>query len=371
MLRETMAEQGHSRESEAERKLAAKLLAWYDRHRRDLPWRARCGIDADPYRVWLSEIMLQQTTVAAVEGYYLKFIRRWPSIGALAAAPLDDVLKAWAGLGYYARARNLHACAKAIVEEYGGRFPGSEEELRALPGIGRYTAAAIAAIAFKRRAVAIDSNAERVLARLFAIEAPLPEAKPLIRECALAIAPSERSGDYAQALMDLGATVCTPRRASCLICPWAEECEGSRRGIAERLPIKRTKPPLPTRRGVAFWIEREDQLLLRRRPERGLLGGMMEIPSTPWGEHLPRDPASHAPLGARWVKGLAQVAHTFTHFRLELEVWRAAGISEARLNGDYRWIPLCELDQEALPSVMRKIVAALRDAPAADRRPPY
>ncbi|HZT50868.1 MAG TPA: A/G-specific adenine glycosylase, partial [Stellaceae bacterium] len=259
------------------------LLAWYDRHRRVLPWRALPGERPDPYRVWLSEVMLQQTTVPAVMGYFARFLERWPDVAALAAAPLDEVLHAWQGLGYYARARNLHACARAVVARHGGAFPRDEAALRALPGIGDYTAAAIAAIAFDRRAAPVDGNVERVTARLFAIETPLPEAKPELRRLAASLVPERRAGDYAQAAMDLGATLCTPRKPRCVLCPWREECRARALGVAENLPRRRAAAARPVRRGVAFWAVREDgAVLLRRRPEAGLLGGMMEVPSTPW-----------------------------------------------------------------------------------------
>ena len=355
-----MAEQGLSSGGRSETELSRELVAWYDRYRRDLPWRARPGTAPDPYKVWLSEIMLQQTTVAAATEYYRKFIARWTTLRELAAAPLDDVLKAWAGLGYYARARNLHACAKAVVARHGGVFPASEEVLRTLPGIGDYTAGAIAAIAFGRRAAAIDGNAERVIARFFAIETPLPAARPAIRARGLAMVPDDRSGDFAQALMDLGATVCTARRPNCLVCPWRDRCEGLKRGIADRLPVKAQKAAVPVRKGIAFWIEHDGKVLLRRRPDKGLLGGMMEVPSTAWSADLPRDPERWAPMVARWNKRAAPIEHTFTHFHLELAVWKAAAIIDLtpRHQGDYRWVALADLDGEALPSVMRKIVAA-------------
>ncbi|MGE0213544.1 MAG: A/G-specific adenine glycosylase, partial [Parvibaculaceae bacterium] len=299
--------------------LAGTLLAWYDRHRRVLPWRSAPGEAADPYRVWLSEIMLQQTTVAAVGRYFRDFTLRWPTVEALAAAPLDQVLAAWAGLGYYARARNLHACAKVVAGTHQGRFPSTSAALRTLPGIGAYTAGAIAAIAFGERAAAADANAERVIARLFAIDTPMPKAKAEITALLEPLVPEDRPGDFAQALMDLGATVCTPRKPQCLICPWTEECEGRRLGIAEALPRKAEKKARPTRRGVAFWIERRDGVvLLRRRPERGLLGGMLEVPSTAWAGKLPADPSGEAPVAARWRKLPGTVEHTFTHFHLVL-----------------------------------------------------
>src|SRR5499426_2468049 len=234
------------------------LLAWYDRHRRVLPWRVAAGETADPYRVWLSEIMLQQTTVKAVAPYFLRFTARWPNVRALAAAPLGDVLRAWAGLGYYARARNLHACAQAIVERHGGRFPSSETELSALPGIGRYTAAAVAAIAFDANAVPVDGNVERVVARLYAVDKALPAAKPDIQKLAQGLASQERSGDFAQGLMDLGATICTPKKPACALCPWNDACAARRRGDPETFPVKAPKAEGRLRRGAAFVVVRSD-----------------------------------------------------------------------------------------------------------------
>ncbi|HLF21385.1 MAG TPA: A/G-specific adenine glycosylase [Aestuariivirga sp.] len=349
-----MAKQGHRE------KLTRSLLAWYAREARDLPWRAKPGEPADPYRVWLSEIMLQQTTAAAVRGYYAKFLGLWPDISALAAAPLDDVLRAWAGLGYYARVRNLHACARMLAVERGGRFPETEEGLRALPGIGPYTAAAIAAIAFGRPHAAVDGNAERVIARLYAIETPLPAAKPEIRKLTQALVPEAHPGDFAQALMDLGATVCTPRRPSCHLCPWTDDCLGRRKGLAETLPRKAVRRPVPTRKGVAFWIERGDgAVLLRRRPEKGLLGGMLEIPSTQWTARAPRHPEAAAPLAASWRRLSGKVEHTFTHFHLELAVLKSETVQSGELpmDGDYRWVRHHDLGAEALPTLMRKVVA--------------
>jgi A/G-specific adenine glycosylase len=346
-----MAEQGLHED------VSAKLLAWYDAHARDLPWRAKRGVLPDPYHVWLSEVMLQQTTVAAVKDYYIKFLSRWPKVSDLAKASQEDVLRAWAGLGYYARARNLHACAIKVVDEWSGKFPDTEEALRTLPGIGPYTAAAIAAIAFDRPHAAVDGNVERVITRLYAIETPLPAAKPLIKKRAQALLPGKRAGDFAQALMDLGATICTPRTANCGICPWTDDCEGSNRGIAESLPRKAPKTKIPTRRGIAFWVERDDgHVLLRQRPQKGLLGGMMEIPSTPWEAKLPRDTAP--PVKAHWIKLRAPVEHTFTHFHLQLNVWKTA-TAETSLpdGGGYRWVHKDELAHEALPSLMRKVAA--------------
>lgn len=267
---------------------AALLLGWYDRMARPLPWRvspsARAsGVRPDPYRVWLSEVMLQQTTVAAVIPYFRTFTARWPDIESLASAPEAEVMAAWAGLGYYARARNLIACAREVAAG-GGRFPDTEEGLRALPGIGAYTAAAVAAIAFDRPAVVVDGNVERVMARVFAVETPLPQAKPELKALAAQLTPAERPGDYAQGVMDLGATVCVPRRPACGICPWVDRCAGRAEGIAEDLPRRAEKRPKPLRHGVAFCAVRDDgAVLLERRPARGLLGGMLGLPGSDWG----------------------------------------------------------------------------------------
>src|ERR1700730_16176835 len=262
---------------------ATALLAWYDRHRRKLPWRAPPGEPAEPYRVWLSEIMLQQTTVKAVAPYYARFLARWDDVGALAAAPLDDVLKTWAGLGYYARARNLPACASAVVERHGGKFPVSVTELRALPGIGDYTAAAIAAIAFDQPASPVDGNIERVIARLYAVTTPLPAAKPESRRLAGGLTPRHRAGDFAQAMMDLGATLCTPKNPACALCPWNASCAAYARGDAETLPRRTPKREGTLRRGAAFVVCRADgMVLVRTRPTKGLLGAMTEVPTTEW-----------------------------------------------------------------------------------------
>ena len=344
--------------AEAAPALAVKLLAWYDRHRRPLPWRAGPGEAADPYRVWLSEIMLQQTTVAAVAPYFLGFLERWPTIDALAAAPLEEVLTEWAGLGYYARARNLHACARKVVENHGGRFPQSAEELAGLPGIGRYTAGAIAAIAFNRRAAAIDGNAERALARLYDIRDPLSEAKSTLRERAEALVPEDRPGDFAQALMDLGATICTPARPRCLACPWREECGARAAGDPERVPTRAPRGQKPVRRGVAFWAMRMDgALLLRRRAERGLLGGMAEVPSTDWRKETwtVEEALRAAPFAADWRVLPGGIVHVFTHFRLELKVAAAHAPEDAEAEGGY-WCPVERLGEEPLPTLMRKVI---------------
>jgi A/G-specific adenine glycosylase len=341
----------------------AALLGWYDRHRRKLPWRAPPGQRMDAYRVWLSEIMLQQTTVKAVAPYYAKFLARWPDVAALAEAPLDDVLRAWAGLGYYARARNLHACAKAVVGEHGGEFPGSEDGLRALPGIGAYTAAAIAAIAFGRRAVAIDGNIERVIARLYAVETELSAAKPEIRARAEALVPAHRAGDFTQAMMDLGATICTPKKPACGICPWMEGCAARARGDAGTFPRKAPKIEGRIRYGASFVVTRADgqgnrHVLVRTRPEKGLLGGMTEVPSTPW--LLDFDEAcmlDEAPLKAKWRKLPGAVEHGFTHFPLRQTVYVAAVPAGTKAPAGMRWVALAALHDEALPNVMRKVVA--------------
>jgi A/G-specific adenine glycosylase len=338
--------------------MAEKLLAWYDRHRRILPWRARPGESADPYRVWLSEIMLQQTTVAAVGPYFLTFLARWPDVTALAAAPLDDVLTAWAGLGYYARARNLHKCAQVVASEHGGRFPETEAGLLELPGIGAYTAAAIAAIAFDRRAVVMDGNVERVVARLHRVENALPAAKPELRALTDALTPDERPGDFAQAMMDLGATICTPRKPRCALCPWREDCDAFKAGDAEDYPRKVPKAERPVLYAVAYWMTLPDgRVLLRRRPEEGLLGGMMEIPTNtwraqPWSLDDARDVA---PFAAQWRDLPGNIRHVFTHIDLRLSL--LAGTLKKAPNGMIA-APLDKLGDYALPSVMRKIVSA-------------
>jgi len=335
--------------------LSRRLLAWYDEHARILPWRVGGGGRSDPYRVWVSEVMLQQTTVATVEPYFHRFMERWPDVHALSRAHLDEVLHAWQGLGYYARARNLHACARVVAQDLGGRFPDSEEGLIALPGIGAYTAAAIAAIAFSRRAAAVDGNVARVLARLFAVEEPMPGAGARLRSLARGLVPAARPGDFAQAMMDLGATICTPRRPACGCCPWLSACAAGRAGNPEAYPVRRPRKAKPTRRGVAFWTVRADGcVLLRRRPESGLLGGMMEVPSTDWreGDWTLADARRLAPAKARWRRLPGVVSHTFTHFDLELTVLvgqaKAAGAAGV-------WCPPSRLGDYALPTVMKKV----------------
>jgi A/G-specific adenine glycosylase len=336
---------------------AITLLTWYDRHRRSLPWRAGPGETADPYHVWLSEIMLQQTTVAATIPYYERFLTRFPTIASLADAPLEDVLAAWAGLGYYARARNLHACARVVVSA--GGFPRDLAGLRELPGIGEYTAAAVGAIAFGVTAVPVDGNAERVVARLFAVGEELPTAKPMLRGLAARLgddaAARARPSDFAQALFDLGATVCTPGVPACALCPWMEGCAGRRAGIAAELPRRAAKRERPLRHGVHFWLtDRDGNVLLRRRQQNGLLGGMTELPGTEW-RSAPWDTEEAlalAPMDVRW-RHAGEVRHGFTHFELTLRLY-AAEVSRIDADGFQR--PITALANEALPSVMRKCV---------------
>jgi A/G-specific adenine glycosylase len=331
------------------------LLAWYDRHRRDLPWRAAPGVRPDAYRVWLSEIMLQQTTVVTVAPYFDRFVARWPSVSALAAASLDEVLYQWQGLGYYARARNLHACAKAVAERHGGRFPDDVAGLRLLPGIGDYTAAAIAAIAFDRREAAVDGNVERVIARLFAVKESMPAAKPRLRALARELVPVRRAGDFAQAMMDLGATICTPRRPRCVLCPWLDSCAARAGGFAEDLPARAEKPERPLRQGIVFWLTRPDgAVLLRRRAEKGLLGGMIEVPSTPWREARWDDTEAlaHAPAKTVWTKLPGTVHHGFTHFPLDLTILAATTDSPP----DGIWARPDQFKDYAFPTLTKKIV---------------
>jgi len=299
--------------------------------------------------------MLQQTTVAAVGPYFRKFITRWPTIQALGKSKLDDVMQMWAGLGYYRRASALHECAGRVCRDYGGHFPSDEAELLKLPGLGPYTAAAISSIAFDQRANVVDGNVERVMARLFAVKTPLPSAKKKLRELAATLLPQGRYGDYAQALMDLGATICTPRRPKCGLCPWADVCRANARGIAEKLPRRKRAKTKPLRRAIAFFLTDGKAVLLRRRPDKGLLAGMMEIPSSEWRENpMPSlaEARSEAPVKARWKLMPGLVRHTFTHFDLELTVAIAAS---SRLRGE-KWVSFSRLDREALPSIMRKIV---------------
>lgn len=341
------------------------LLNWYEAERRDLPWRYGPRKVADPYRVWLSEIMLQQTTVKAVVPYFQKFVARWPTVAALAAAPLEEVLQQWAGLGYYSRARNLKACAATLVRDYGGVFPRSEAELLKLPGIGPYTAAAISAIAYGEKATPVDGNVERVVSRLFAVKQPLPGAKPEIRRLAASLTPQRRAGDFAQAMMDLGAEICTPKKPSCLVCPVQRDCAASAQNLAELLPMRGAKAARPSRFGIAFLVQREDgAVLLRQRPEAGLLGGMLEVPSTAWGDALPTKSQAmrSAPVSASWMPVSGPVVHVFTHFRLELVVYRALVSLDTSFTlwaepERCRWVQRRDLHSQALPSVMKKVIA--------------
>jgi A/G-specific adenine glycosylase len=344
----------------------ANLLAWYDRHARVLPWRARRDERADPYRVWLSEVMLQQTTVKAVAPYYAQFLSRWPTVDALAAAGLDDVLRAWAGLGYYARARNLHACAKVIVERHGSQFPRSMDALRALPGIGDYTAAAVAAISFDLPAVPVDGNVERVVSRLFAVEEELPAAKRAIKQLAKSLLPPRRTGDFAQALMDLGATICAPKRPVCALCPWNESCAAFARRDQETFPRKAPKREGRLRSGAAFVVLRAGgDVLLRRRPDKGLLAAMIEVPGSDWTHEfdLSEAPRVAPRLRAKihWRRLGGVVRHVFTHFPLELAVFTAQVPRATVAPKGTRWVKISDLAGEALPNVMRKVLAHALD----------
>ena len=337
------------------------LLAWYDRHRRQLPWRALPGEQQDPYRVWLSEIMLQQTTVRAVGPYFQKFTARWPTVAALGSASLDDVLRMWAGLGYYSRARNLHACAVAVLRDHGGIFPDTEQGLRALPGIGPYTAAAIAAIAFDRQTMPVDGNIERVVSRLFAVEEPLPKSKPQIQALATTLLWDSRAGDSAQALMDLGATICTPKKPACALCPLNDECTARRRGDQETFPRKAPKKSGDQRRGAAFVVTRGNEILVRTRPEKGLLGGMTEVPTSEWlaghEDAAAREQVPSLKGASRWHRKAGVVTHVFTHFPLELVVYTTSVPARTRAPDGMRWVPIATLKDEALPNVMRKVIA--------------
>ncbi|TCO73284.1 A/G-specific adenine glycosylase [Rhodovulum euryhalinum] len=348
--------------------VSRNLLDWYDVHARDLPWRigpaARVsGVRPDPYAVWLSEVMLQQTTVAAVRDYFHRFTARWPDVTALAAAEDAQVMGEWAGLGYYARARNLLKCARAVARDHGGRFPDTREGLLALPGIGPYTAAAIAAIAFDRPETVVDGNVERVMARLFAVETPLPTAKPDLTALAARLTPAERPGCHAQAVMDLGATICTPRSPACGICPVMAACAGRARGIAADLPRKLPKGVKPTRLGLAYLGRRTDGAwLLERRPDRGLLGGMLGWPGTDWAE---TEPVSAPPAVADWRPLGAEVRHTFTHFHLRLALWVAdlpADCAPAR----GAFVDRHDFRPSDLPTVMRKAFDLARGGFASD-----
>ncbi len=333
--------------------IAPTLLRYYNQHARALPWRAMPGkAPADPYRVWLSEIMLQQTTVAAVVPYFERFTARWPNVAALAATEDAELMAAWAGLGYYARARNLLACARKVVAEYDGRFPEDEAALRSLPGVGAYTAAAIAAIAFGKRAVVVDANVERVVARFFAITTPLPSARPAIHDACDQITPAKRSGDFAQAMMDLGATICTARRPDCPACPLANDCQGYQLGIAETLPVKPAKAIKPARIGTAYWIERDDKVWLIKRPGKGMLGGMRALPDDNWAAR--KDGDSVPPVPAEWRKLNEAVNHVFSHFSLTLSLALTSSPVQPELLGQGEWWPVKSLDSAGLPTLFSK-----------------
>ena len=340
--------------------VAPALLAWYDAHARDLPWRARPGEAVDPYRVWLSEVMLQQTTVATVRPRFIAWVARWPDFASLATARDEDVMAAWAGLGYYARARNLVKTARVVAADHGGAFPRTEAELARLPGLGAYTAAAVAAIAFGERAVVVDANVERVTARLFAISTPLPAARRAIRAAADILTPLSRAGDFAQATMDLGATICTSRTPRCLLCPLRAHCRGYREGAPEQLPVKPAKRARPQRYGTLFWLERPGgtraEVLLVRRPDKGVLGGMRALPTGPWGEAAPELQA--APAVADWRMMDEGVRHGFTHFDVDLAL--AAARVGAHHPGEGQWWPIDRLDEAGLPTLFAKAVAVMR-----------
>lgn len=347
---------------EIAKNIAAPLLDWYGANARVLPWRAPPGTPPPaPYRVWLSEVMLQQTQVATVIPYFAKFTARWPDFASLAAVDDAELMTAWAGLGYYARARNLLAAARAVASEHGGRLPGSESALRKLPGFGAYTAAAVAAIAFGERAVVVDGNVERVVARLFALADPLPGAKPLIRDLTDTITPAARAGDFAQAMMDLGATICTPRSPKCLLCPLADRCDARAQGTPEAYPVKAKKKARPVRFGTMFWAVCDDRVLLVRRPARGLLGGMRALPTGPWTDAPPA--LDGAPFAAGWTLHDATVSHGFTHFELvsalaSVTIERHSVPEPDRLGGE--WWPLADLDSAGLPTVFAKAAALMR-----------
>ena len=344
--------------------IARRVLSWYDQNARDLPWRvgpkAICaGEKPDPYRVWLSEIMLQQTTVATVTPRYDRFLTRWPTIMALAAAPRDDVLSEWAGLGYYARARNLHACAQVVAEGHKGIFPDTEDGLVQLPGVGAYTAAAVAAIAFDRPAVVVDGNIERIAARFFAVSTPMPKAKPELKARISEIWPKKRAGDFAQALMDIGATICKPKAPLCDECPLGDGCLARQHGDQNLYPVKAKKKEKPTRFGRVYALtNKTGKMLLEKRPERGLLGAMLGLPGSPWDEKSKSTDDAHAPACAPWRK-VGEARHTFTHFHLVLDVYTAKAPARFRPKRDQSWL---DAKATSLPTVMKKAVRVALDS---------
>ncbi|MBZ9654251.1 A/G-specific adenine glycosylase [Phyllobacterium lublinensis] len=343
--------------------ITVNLLQWYDSHHRILPWRISprdrlAGVIPNPYPVWLSEIMLQQTTVEAVKPYFRTFVEKWPTVTDLAAANLDDVLRAWAGLGYYSRARNLKKCADIVCGDFGGNFPADVDRLKSLPGIGEYTAAAIASIAFDLPHAVVDGNVERVMTRIYALATPLPAAKPAIRTRMQALTPSSRPGDFAQAMMDLGATICTPKRPTCIICPLNDNCAALRTTDPEFFPVKAPKKERPVRLGAAYVaVSSTDEVYLRSRSEKGLLGGMTEVPTTQWTARLDGSTGMEAaPFPANW-KAVGGITHVFTHFELRLKIYTANGVDK-QPGPDGWWVKVEKLAHEALPTVMKKAIAA-------------
>lgn len=338
------------------RDLSEDLLAWYDVHAREMPWRVRpvdskAGIRPDPYFIWMSEVMLQQTTVAAVKEYFRKFTTLWPTVRDLAAAEDADVMAAWAGLGYYARARNLLKCARVIVDEHAGEFPNTYDALLTLPGVGPYTAAAVAAIAFNQQATVLDGNVERVMARMYDVHDPLPGVKPKLMDLAIAHTPADRPGDYAQAVMDLGATICTPRNPACGICQWRQPCKARAAGTAPELPKKTPKKKTPIRLGYAYVARRKDGAwLLETRPDSGLLGGMLAFPCSDWSD----DPRPDPPIAAAWMDTEQEARHTFTHFHLRLKIMSASVDLGARPDRGH-FVAHEDFSPAALPTAMRKV----------------
>lgn len=354
--------------------IAQSLLHWYDKHHRILPWRispaqSAQGIKPDPYKIWLSEVMLQQTTVEAVKAYFLKFTQTWPSIKDLAAAQEDDIMRAWAGLGYYSRARNLKKCADRLVTDYDTSFPDNASELKKLPGIGDYTSAAIAAIAFNKPEAVVDGNVERVISRLFALTTPLPQAKPQIRELTTTIMSHDRPGDFAQSMMDLGATICTPKRPACALCPLNENCLALKAHDPESFPLKMPKKKRPIRLGAAFVAEADDgSILLRKRTAKGLLQNMAEVPGSLWSVRMDGSTdLSAAPFVANW-RNAGMITHIFTHFELHLTVYHTTGTDKRRINDGW-WSAPDSLTNEALPTVMKKAIATARPDIFKIRRP--